>query len=143
MNIPFWIVLIMVLTLLPIAVRAFALRPGAVRRWRAGEQPPLAGSQLADLAWWQKMNIALFVLFLLAFVASLMVSLYHLLPLGATQVLFAMYIGLGLSGLVHHFTTRCPRCKMNIGVQTSLVLPERCERCQVKLRLPGVKKKSR
>lgn len=125
------IVLLLIILLAPQALRAYSLRSAALRRWRNASVQPLPADVLAELAWWQTWNITLFVVFLLCFVAALLVSWFHLLPLTGIQLIIAVYIAFGLGGLLHHFSRRCPRCGMSIGVQSSLLLPERCERCQV------------
>ena len=131
------LILLVLIFLAPLILRAYSLLPAALQRWRKVPQPPLAPKQLGELAWWQTWNIVLFSAFLVAFIAAIVVSWYRLLSLGATQILFAVYIGFGLGGLLHHFTVRCPRCGMNIGVQCSLALSACCERCQVVFRATG------
>ncbi len=126
------ILLVLLLILFgPQALRLWYLRASALRRWRASPPQPLKRDVLAELSWWQTWNVFLFIAFLLLFVAALLVSWFHLLPITGIQLIIAVYVALGLSGLLHHFTRRCPHCGMNIGVQSSLLLPERCERCQV------------
>ena len=131
------IVLLLIVLLAPQALRAYSLRSAALRRWRRTPPQPLTKDTLAELAWWQTWNITLLVVFLLFFIAALIVSWFRLLPLTGIQLIIAVYIAFGLGGLLHHFSRRCPRCGMNIGVQSSLLLPERCERCNVVFR-PGV-----
>jgi hypothetical protein len=50
------------------------------------------------------------------------------------------WLGLGTgivvvaAGLAVHFSGRCPRCSYNIGFQSPLLLPYRCERCKTPFR---------
>ena len=53
---------------------------------------------------------------------------------GIGLILFAGFLLVGLLGLAHHFSAKCPRCGLRIGVQNSLVLPCTCLRCGVTLR---------
>jgi len=128
------VLLLLFVLLAPQALRAWSLRSNALRRWRNTPPQPLASGVLAELSWWQTWNITLFIAFLVFFIAALVVSWFRLLPLTGIQLIIAVYVAFGLGGLLHHFSQRCPHCGMNIGVQSSLLLPESCERCQVTLK---------
>jgi hypothetical protein len=126
-----YIVLLLLIIVVPQVMRFIYLRASALRRWRRSSPSPLTPAVLAELAWWQTWNIVLFIAFLLFFIAAIAVSWFKLLPVTWIQIIIAVYIAFGLGGLLHHYSIRCPHCGMNIGVQSNLLLPQCCERCQV------------
>ena len=130
----FWIILLILVILVPIAIRTYALRPGAVRRWRRSVQEPLSEYELAFLFHWQARNLALFVIFAVTGVADAILTGLRLLGGSTPMILWFIFVLLGITGLVHHFLARCPRCSMHIGIQGNLLLPERCHRCRVAFR---------
>ena len=49
------------------------------------------------------------------------------------QKITLLWLLLILAGVVLQFSVRCPRCKLPLGLQSSLGVPPECERCGVNL----------
>jgi hypothetical protein len=95
---------------------------------------PLTPGALCRLAAWQRHNLLLFAAFVILGLGGALLSWTGLAKNGMGLILLAGFLLVGLLGLVHHFSAKCPRCGLRIGVQNSLVLPCTCLRCGVTLR---------
>ena len=116
-------------------LRRRALSAGEVARWAKARPAPLSEADLARLLRWQR-NMRV-VAIATVFYLGVMVGFASALPAEAVVlrwVAFLILPALVLAGVALQFAVRCPRCAMHLGLQTSLGLPERCERCGVALR---------
>ena len=117
-----------------VGLRRYALRPAATARWKQTQPAPLTAGALCRLAAWQRHNLLLFAGFVVLGLGGGLLSWTGLAKNGIGLILFAGFLLVGLLGLAHHFSAKCPRCGLRIGVQNSLVLPCTCLRCGVTLR---------
>ena len=117
-----------------LGLRRHARRPAATARWQLTPPAPLTGDELCQLARWQRLNLLLFAAFVVLGSGGGLLSWTGLAKNGIGLILFAGFLLVGLLGLAHHFSAKCPRCGLRIGVQNSLVLPCTCLRCGVTLR---------
>ena len=117
-----------------VGLRRYALRPAATARWKQAPPVPLTGGALCQLAAWQRHNLLLFAGFVVLGLGGGLLSWTGLAKNGIGLILFAGFLLVGLLGLAHHFSAKCPRCGLRIGVQNSLVLACTCLRCGVTLR---------
>lgn len=127
----FWILLLILVIVAPLLGRAYALRPGAVRRWRRNPPKPLSDSEITRLRRWQTRNILLFVFFAVIGIADAILTGLRVLNGSLAIIVWFVFILLGITSMGHHFHTRCPNCGMLIGVQGNLLLPKKCQRCRV------------
>jgi hypothetical protein len=116
-------------------LRKRALSAEEISRWAKARPAPLAAADLERLQRWQRIMriVAIATLFYL----GMMVGFASALPQDAVAlrwVAFLILPALVIGGVTLQFSVRCPRCSMLIGLQTSLGLPETCERCGVSLR---------
>ena len=117
-----------------VGLRRYALRPAATARWKQTPPAPLTGDELCQLARWQRLNLLLFAAFVVLGSGGGLLSWTGLAKNGIGLIVTAGFLLVGLLGLAHHFSAKCPRCGLRIGVQNSLVLPCTCLRCGVTLR---------
>ena len=117
-----------------VGLRRYALRPAATARWKQAPPAPLTGGALCQLAARQRHNLLLFAGFVVLGLGGGLLSWTGLAKNGIGLILFAGFLLVGLLGLAHHFSAKCLRCGLRIGVQNSLVLPCTCLRCGVTLR---------
>ena len=117
-----------------VGLRRYALRPAATARWKQAPPAPLTGDELCQLARWQRLNLLLFAAFVVLGSGGGLLSWTGLAKNGIGLIVTAGFLLVGLLGLAHHFSAKCPRCGLRIGVQNSLVLPCTCLRCGVTLR---------
>ena len=122
------------LPFLLVDLRRYALRPAATARWEQTPPAPLTGGEFHCLAGWQRRNLLLFTAFVVLGLGGGLLSWTGLAKNGIDLIVFAGFLLVGLLGLVHHFSAKCTRCGLRIGVQNSLVLPRACLRCGVTLR---------
>ena len=122
------------LPFLLVGLRRYALRPAATARWKQAPPAPLTRDELCQLARWQRLNLLLFAGFVVLGLGGGLLSWTGLAKNGIGLIRFAGFLLVGLLGLAHHFSAKCPRCGLRIGVQNSLVLPCTCLRCGVTLR---------
>ena len=122
------------LPFLLVGLRRYALRPAATARWKQTPPAPLTGGEFHCLAGWQRRNLLLFTAFVVLGLGGGLLSWTGLAKNGMGLIVFAGFLLVGLLGLAHHFSPKCPRCGLRIGVQNSLVLPCTCLRCGVTLR---------
>ncbi|NLB06769.1 MAG: hypothetical protein GX835_07375 [Desulfobulbaceae bacterium] len=122
------------LPFLLVDLRRYALRPAATDRWEQTPPAPLTAGALLQLAAWQRLNLLLFAAFVVLGLGGGLRSWTGLAKNGMGLIVFAVFLLVGLLGLAHHFSAKCPRCGLRIGVQNSLVLPCTCLRCGVTLR---------
>ena len=122
------------LPFLLVGLRRYALRPAATARWKQTQPAPLTGDELCQLARWQRLNLLLFAAFVVLGLGGGLLGWTGLAKNGIDLIVFAGFLLVGLLGLAHHFSAKCPRCGLRIGVQNSLVLPCTCLRCGVTLR---------
>ncbi len=107
-------------------VRRHALR----RPIAAGSPHPLSAPERAALrAWERRLKTAFAVA--MTFVATLSTLLVVLrpVPVWIQRVSFIVAMVVVAIGMVCQFSGWCPRCGYNIGLQSRLLLPARCERC--------------
>jgi hypothetical protein len=115
-------------TLALLLARAHALR----RPPEQATHEPLSAAESARLEQWElRLRVAI-ALVITTYLVALVVALSDGLrsAIGPRTAL----ITLGLAcvvGAAAQFSTRCPRCGFNLGFQSRLVVPERCERCGV------------
>ena len=117
-----------------VGLRRYALRPAATARWKQTPPAPLTAGALCQLAAWQRHNLLLFAAFVVLGLGGGLLSWTGLAKNGMGLIVFAVFLLVGLLGLAHHFSAKCTRCGLCIGVQNSLVLPCTCLRCGVTLR---------
>ena len=122
------------LPFLLVGLRRYALRPAATARWKQTPPAPLTAGALLQLAAWQRLNLLLFAAFVVLGLGGGLLSWTGLAKNGMGLIVFAVFLLVGLLGLAHHFSAKCPRCGLRIGVQNSLVLACICLRCGVTLR---------
>jgi hypothetical protein len=114
--------------------RLVYLLPPYAKRWWGKVQSPLTERERERLHIWELRTVTWLILFILLWVLLAYLVWTERLD-NTTAVGYAnLVLIFGLSGLIHHFWAFCPRCKMNIGVQTALLLPKRCRRCKVALK---------
>jgi len=106
----------------------------AKAQWKDLHPAPLTPDEFHRLQQWQRRMrwVALGTLFYL----GAMVGFTSALPAQA-QLLrglaFLILPMLILVGVALQFSIRCPRCKLPLGLQSSLGVPPECERCGVNL----------
>jgi hypothetical protein len=120
------------------AIRAFrkrALSEIEVKRWQHTRPALLGAEELTVLQRWQtKMRLAALAIL---FYVGVMVGLTSSIPDEARIVRWIAFLilpAIVIAGVVLQFSVRCPRCSMLLGLQTSLGIPDVCERCGVSLR---------
>ena len=117
-----------------VGLRRYALRPAATARWKQTPPAPLTAGALCQLAAWQRHNLLLFAGFVVLGLGGGLLNWTGLAKNGIGLMVFTGFLLVGLLGLAHHFSPKCPRCGLRIGVQNSLVVPCTCLRCGVTLR---------
>jgi hypothetical protein len=127
----FWAVLLVAVIALPVGLRLIAMRPWEVRKWRRSQQPALKRADLKRLSDWQTRNLVLFITCAVVGVVDAVVLGLGLLEGSLRSILWGIFILSGVVGLMNHFSMRCPRCSMLVGLQSNLLLPENCKRCRV------------
>jgi len=120
------------------ALRKRTLSESEIARWKKAHPAPLAAEEFGSLRRWQrKMRLtALAILFYL----GMMVGLASSVPDEAWIVRWVVFLilpAIVIAGVVIQFSVRCPRCSMPLGLQSSLGIPDVCERCGVPLREKG------
>jgi hypothetical protein len=119
-----------------LVVRHRALRNRSV----ATGGPPLSEAESATLRAWARRMLLSFVGGM-AFIALACIGLV-VMALGTTKSapVWVYWLGLLVTvvvvavGIGVQFSARCPRCGYNIGLQSRLLLPAGCERCQTRFR---------
>lgn len=129
-----WLGLAAAAVLLYAGWRWFELRPWARRAWQRRAQAPLGEAELRALYAWERRNLAWFIAFAVVGAADAVLTALRWLSGSPAMILWLVFVLLGVAGLAHHFSGRCPRCQMRLGVQSNLLLPQRCARCRVELR---------
>jgi hypothetical protein len=118
------------------ALRRRGLSPEEISRWRSKKHAHLTEVEFRRLYGWQRLVRVLFMLtigFLVLFIGFISAAQQAL----SRNVMVAGYgilLGLVALGVLAQFGARCPRCGLNIGLQSSMGLPPYCERCHVTLR---------
>ena len=116
-------------------MRKRALTDEEKERWAKSRPAPVPAAELDRLLRWQR-NMRLVAISTLFYLGA-MVGFASALPPEAMLlrwVAFLILPALVIGGVVLQFSVRCPRCSMHLGLQTSLGLPETCERCGAALR---------
>jgi hypothetical protein len=116
-------------------LRKRTLSAEEIARWGKARQVALQPAELERLRRWQR-NMRIIALATL-FYLGMMVGLTSSLPEEARIVRWIAFLilpAMVVAGMALQFSVRCPRCSMHLGLQTSLGLPEKCERCGVSLR---------
>lgn len=116
-------------------MRRRALSAEEIARWRQTRPGPLTAADLERLQRWQRSMRVVAVATL--FYVGVMVGFASALPEEAMilrWIAFLILPAMIVAGVVLQFSVRCPRCSMHLGLQTSLGVPENCERCGVSLR---------
>lgn len=109
----------------------------AKAQWKTSHPAPLTAGEFRRLQQWQRRMrwVALGTLFYL----GAMVGFTSALPAEARLLrglAFLILPMLILAGVALQFSVRCPRCKLPLGLQSSLGVPPECERCGVGLLAP-------
>ncbi len=113
-------------------LRKRALASGEAARWREARPAPLDAAELDLLRRWQR-NMRITAIATL-FYLGLMVGLASSVPDQAWIVRWIAFLilpALVIAGVVLQFSVRCPRCALLLGLQSSLGVPDACERCGV------------
>ena len=102
--------------------------------WKDSCPAPLTPDEFHRLQQWQRRMrwVALGTLFYL----GVMVGFTSALPAEARLLrglAFVILPALILAGVLLQFSVRCPRCRLPLGLQSSLGVPQECERCGVNL----------
>ena len=129
---------VMVLTLGVVAGLAVLLVARGVSLRRSvsiKDSGPLSETEKRGLSAWARHTKA-------AFAGAMLFAVLNgvLLIVTNPAPLWLGWLGLGTgivvvaAGLAVHFSGRCPRCSYNIGFQSPLLLPYRCERCKTPFR---------
>ena len=116
-------------------LRRRALSADEIARWKQGRPAPLSAADLEGLQRWQR-RMRIVAIGTLFYVGA-MVGFASALPEEAMVlrwIAFLILPAMIVAGVVLQFSVRCPRCAMHIGLQTSLGVPETCERCGVAFR---------
>ncbi len=116
-------------------LRLRALAKDEVEHWKMARPAPLAKVELERLRRWQR-NMRIVAVSTL-FYLGVMVGFASTVPDEAwiaRWVAFLLLPAMVVAGVVFQFSVRCPRCQMLLGLQTSLGVPESCERCGVSFR---------
>jgi len=116
-------------------MRRSALSAEEIARWRQTRPGPLPVADLERLQRWQRSMRVVAVATL--FYVGVMVGFASALPAEAMilrWIAFLILPAMVVAGVALQFSVRCPRCSMHLGLQTSLGVPESCERCGVSLR---------
>jgi hypothetical protein len=116
-------------------MRRRALSADEIARWKQGHPAPLSAADLERLQRWQR-NMRIVAVGTLFYV-GVMVGFASALPEEAMVlrwIAFLILPAMIVAGVVLQFSVRCPRCSMHIGLQTSLGVPQTCERCGVPFR---------
>lgn len=106
----------------------------AKAHWTDSRPAPLTPDEFHRLQQWQRRMrwVALGTLFYL----GLMVGFTSALPPEAMLLrglAFLILPALIVAGVALQFSVRCPRCKLPLGLQSSLGVPPECERCGANL----------
>ena len=109
-----------------LGLRRHARRPTATTRWQLTPPAPPTGDEICQLARWERVKVP--------GPGGGLLSWTGLAKHGIGLIVTAGFLLVGLLGLAHHFSAKCPRCGLRIGVQNSLVVPCTCLRCGVMLR---------
>lgn len=116
--------------------RKRALDPVLVSNWRDRKVRPLDAEELQKLAHWQVRMLVLYVAGFIYLLFLLVLSSSPNLPgdqLGA-DLAYIMLLPLVGVAFYHQFLLRCPRCGFTLGLQSRLLVPAHCARCNVRLR---------
>lgn len=102
----------------------------AKAQWKTSHPAPLTPNEFHRLQQWQRRMrwVALGTLFYL----GVMVGFTSALPEEARLLrglAFLILPVLILAGVALQFSARCPRCKLPLGLQSSVGVPPECERC--------------
>jgi hypothetical protein len=116
-------------TLLLLLARARAFRRPVTPAPPDDAISPEEGARLEQ--WELRLRVAI-ALVITTYLVALMVALSDDLRslIGPRAALVTLGLAC-LVGAAAQFSTRCPRCRFNLGFQSRLALPERCERCGV------------
>ncbi len=109
--------------------RQICLRPSKLLKWRNLELAPLNDTEILKLHRWQKLDLILFFSFVSMGIISAVLTWTKVVSDQVSYILYCCFLLIGFSGLFHHFLRKCPRCKMNLGIQRNLLLPKYCLRC--------------
>ena len=116
-------------------LRKRALAGSETVRWQKARPAPLDASELKRLRRWQR-NMRITAIATL-FYLGVMVGLASSAPDEAWIVRWIAFLilpAMVVAGVVLQFSARCPRCALLLGLQSSLGLPDACERCGVSFR---------
>lgn len=109
----------------------------AVAPWKNGHPAPLTATEVTALQQWQRRMrwVAIGTLFYV----GVMVGFASSVPAEAQVarwVAFLILPAMVVTGVGLQFSARCPRCGLQLGLQSSLGVPAECERCGVSLHSP-------
>jgi hypothetical protein len=126
-------VVVLLATLVAGALLLWGLRARQLRRPLSAAidpEAPLAPGDLLRLRRWERRLRRVFLLVGTAYLLLVLTSLVGGEPSTARAALALGLLGAScLLGAAIQFSERCPRCGYNLGYQSRLLLPTRCERC--------------
>lgn len=113
-------------------LRRRALTSGEMARWQHARPAPLSAGEFSRLRRWQRNMriVAVATLFYLGVMVGFVSTVPAELPI-LRWVAILILPAMVLAGMGLQFSERCPRCGLLLGLQTSLGVPEACERCGV------------
>jgi hypothetical protein len=109
------------------------LAPDQLEGWRRTPPAALTPAERKRLERWQRRlrvqfgGSALYFVAVVAFADTLQ-GQGGSMPLALAYLVLLILVA---AGLLSQFAARCPRCGLNIGLQSSMGLPPKCERCGV------------
>ena len=97
----------------------------------------LTSAELRKLKTWQWRMLSTFILAMLVLIITYSLKLSIGLDKLVEWLLGGCFILLAISGAIIQFSGRCPNCNHRIGLQSRLILPQKCTRCNISFRESG------
>ena len=94
----------------------------------------LSSAKLQHLRLWQRKMVTTFVVSMLTIIIAVPLKMAMVLSQGMEFFLGGFFVVLAIVGGVIQFSARCPNCGARIGMQSRLVLPKRCAKCNISFR---------
>jgi hypothetical protein len=104
-------------------------RPGTV--WATRE---LSNDEIRALQRWQQKMVVLFVLVMTGLLITAAADIAFGLSETAAWYIFLVLLSLVVVAGFVQFGQKCPVCSYRLGFQTRLLVPERCNKCHVRLK---------
>jgi len=96
----------------------------------------LSDEELQKIERWQRRMIIYFVVFLVSLGVLLIIDLTFGIPQFLETVLIFGWILFLILGIYIQFSLKCPACGFRIGIQSRLIAPPSCPRCDISFRRP-------